>query len=100
MGHSGVGKYLDCSTVHISPKTMRELEQDKVEYASAYYLFPEGAWLYACDDDGLYPDQPEDLVILYKYALSLGCSWIKLDCDGYEHTDLPKYDWDAPEVAE
>lgn len=54
-----------------------------------------GYFLYACDDPGIthVDSVPNEIKLIVEYALSVGCSWIMLDCDGPVQDGLVVYEW-------
>ena len=97
---NGVYKYMDCSTTHITKEDDKFLDAltDDLSPDLIVDKYPYGYWMLLMDDahleEVLHSTTISDNIkgILRK-AKELDCIWIRLDADGFEHGDLPKYDW-------
>lgn len=85
----GIGNYLDISTIHVSLYTL-----DHASLPFHLGSYPEGVIMWIPDDlDDEDKIIPEDLRIVFKYALDHGCSLVRFDADGFQFPELPEYDW-------
>jgi hypothetical protein len=81
----GVLNYLDVSTRHITEATLNSNSIYKLgEYA-------EGAFFWV--DEELPPSLPKDLYEVFEFAKEKNCTIIRFDADGFDHPELPSYDW-------
>ena len=73
-------KMLDISTAHITPQTMKRLEEEDDELDLVIYPTPYGAFVHIpVDDLDIIDALPEDLKRVVFYAMGLECDWIKFD---------------------
>lgn len=92
--NSPFGLYLErslvLSTGHITLETSVYLSNapDLIVYAKG----DVGWWVFVVDSQ-FYPDIPEDLKLLLKYANHAGCDWLMLDRDGPVFEQFPAYEW-------
>ena len=99
---NGVCNYLDCSTTHITEEDDKFLTNYGEPFDGDLIIYPNeyGYWLHLM---GMHENPKEFALITARLSDSLqavflkakkeDCIWVKLDCDGFEHDDLPKYDW-------
>lgn len=91
---SGVNQYFDCSTAHLSRKTMDFLETgDKTGLPMAIASYDNGVFVSVPPKDFDGP-MPDDLRNVQKHARSLGCLVIRFDADADIHDVLPWYEWE------
>ena len=92
----GVFHYFDCSTAHITPETNDKLTESvgSPDVPWFHSIHEYGFWLNAdaADDEESLGKMPTDLQDIIRKAYSFGCSWVKLDADGFEHRDLSNYE--------
>lgn len=105
---AGVLKYLDVSTAHITLQDDRLLKRSCSDPAFAgplAYEYEEGYWVWVPDKPTLkapkkgYKTQgfSKAFVQLLEGADREGCSWIRLDADGFVYSCLPQFDWNEGE---
>lgn len=87
-----VTKALCLSTSHIQPSTAKLLDSGAtlmtVWKSNHGYFIP----LYAVQES-IDIDLPQDLLNCMKVAHAEGCDFLRLDRDGEQTDELPKYDW-------
>lgn len=99
---TGVYKYLDCSTGHITEEDNEFLTEYRTPGPADLIVRPNeyGYWIHSMDNDE--NDQEfEEVISVLSISLQAvlrkcrkeGCVWINLDCNGFIHNDLPKYNW-------
>lgn len=103
-------KILTISTAHLHPETIRSLELCEGEMANGPSIAIRAEGFLVNSHLGM-PDALErdiaghpgdsllelhpDLVLVRTLARGLGATWLNIDCDGIEYTDiLPTYDGD------
>ncbi len=101
-----VGKYLDCSTAHLTEETLQYLDESWRlacgMTASGIVIYPKLAdsgnadsecygYLIAVAGDEILEDEPDDLADLIQEAFDSECGWINLDRDAEIIEDLPVY---------
>ena len=91
----GVFKYLDCSTAHVTEEEMDALVECVTPTSS--YHDDYGCWMYCIDtvyddDVSAWREYP-NLFGIVRYALARGCMYVRLDQDGWEHENLPTFEW-------
>jgi len=88
-----VRKYLEISTIHLTPETRRRFEAG--DYISSTYESPDGdGWFfYVADPEAEEAGDPwpADLKACLERARARGCDYILLDCDALEDPELPQY---------
>lgn len=95
---TGIYKYMDCSTAHITENDNNFLTanySDLIIYPFPIMPNKHGFWLFV-------PGSEEEIKEL-KVSVSIknvlvrafknDCQWVKLDADGLVHSDLKKYKW-------
>lgn len=91
-----IGMYLDICTSHLLPETVDNLVMENNPIIA--YTYEEGMFISVPDKndfcfDHELDDLPSDLNKLLKYAWDHHITLIRLDRDGEEVLDLPKYQW-------
>jgi hypothetical protein len=88
-----VRRFLDLSTAHLPQQMLYELGSQPGVVADATEF---GAWLWVPSD----PDDPvtgarppDEVLVIQRYARSLGCDWVLLDADAPTVHGLPTFDW-------
>lgn len=100
---SGIRKFLDLSTAHLTPATLTAMDDDTIQFAPIY-RHPEGhgyfVWVPDSMDSLSEPCViPEDLKECLARARELGCDFINFDCDACDDEDLPEYDHETGELV-
>ena len=90
-----ISKMLTISTGHVSKETAELLDYDNINGIVVYQKDEYGWFILASsyNDYDLEEDLPKDLVVVLEFALSHGCEWLCLDCDGEVLDDLEVFDW-------
>lgn len=91
-------KYLDISSAHIS-KTDSELLQESRGIIA--FPYDEGAFVHVPSDGGVFEDYLKDaqqgysqaFCDLLEWAFERKCAFIRIDADGEEYPDLPRFGW-------
>lgn len=93
-----VWKYLDVSTVHVTPNDCYCLDNEILPLI--VYKYDEGYWILVPIDDfevtinEIYKlGGSLFLTDVLEAAANLGCYWVKLDRDGNIFDDLTEYNW-------
>lgn len=94
----GVFQYLDCSTGHITRETMKMLEAgDNQRLWNTVAPYEYGAFVGVPSFEGASEDQfasfPKDLMEVLKFAAQRDCQIVRFDADGFDHDELPRYEW-------
>ena len=92
----GVWKYIDVSTVHVTPDDCVLLDNDALPLV--VYQYEEGYWILVPTEDGEIDDVMNAggsvyLTDILWRAFELDCYWVKLDRDGNEYEDLRTHNW-------
>ncbi|HDR9174327.1 hypothetical protein [Burkholderia vietnamiensis] len=91
---TGVLRYLDVSTGHVTAETMDWFDDGKCS-ALTVAPYTYGAFVSvpfaASDIDDV--ECPEDLKTVLKFARNLGCDVIRFDADADTLVELPRYTW-------
>ena len=97
MKDTGIYKYLDCSTSHITEEESKTLASNPYIIGDVFNATPNeyGYWMNVPDNKEAImeleiPKSVKDILCL---ALKKKCFWVKLDRDGFVHKELTKYDW-------
>lgn len=87
-----IGKYLEASTVNVTPSTMQRIEDSELGVTTM--AGPYGAFIAVLDDKPLERKivQESDLYPLFDKARSEGCNWVYLDKDADPLPDVPNYE--------
>lgn len=91
--HLAIGSYLSVSTRHITEATsvlMDRRDGAAINMGLSYHVYDEGFWVFASEDTSR---MNRDIACIIENAKRFGCTWIRLDPDGYEFDELPQYDW-------
>ena len=84
-----VNKYVDCSTVHITPADAKLLESGMLEHVVSYSLEGYGFFIYLSDEETVESINKDgfskEFVELYVNARFTGATHLRLDCDGPEY---------------
>lgn len=94
-------KVLVMSTAHITEETDRQLAVAAVEGSALIVRDADPGWVIYCDeakDKRLLADVRSEgfdpqLIELWRYAHSIGCSYLRLDPDAPVHEGFPTYEW-------
>lgn len=89
-------KTMVASTAHVEERDFQALEAFPEIFSCEDHYY--GTSLYIGSEQGILNEIgsiriSEGLKLLILFALSNGCSWLKLDSDGPIYDDLPHYDW-------
>jgi len=88
---------LDCSTAHISKRDNNLLKKNDDTDPVTAYKNKYGYDIYiheaAMDSVPLRYGYSKEFVKLLKIARKNNCQYLKLDRDGTEYEDLPRFDW-------
>jgi len=85
---------LTVSTVHLSDKTRRLLEDARLDVLTIPFGY---GWILWVDEDHLLADPPTlepDALAVMRLARDQGCQWVKFDCDGPQIEGLAEYEWE------
>lgn len=92
---SGVFKYLDCSTAHVSQETMRFLgrvySRNNIGQTVAAYEY--GCFVSVPPEPTYHDYLPQDLRNVLDFARANGCYILRLDADGHNYDELPTFEW-------
>ena len=100
---SSISNVLSVSTKHV-PEAVAE-HMDRLAYNSVCagtnpFLVAgyEYGWFVRVPDDAMdksdpNAEVPDEILVIMKFAKSLGCDYIQLDADGDDHDELPVFDW-------
>ena len=89
-------KTMVASTGHVEESDLQALEAFPEVFNCEDHYY--GVSIYLGSEEGILNQIgavriSEGLRLLILFALSNGCSWLKLDSDGPVYDDLPLYDW-------
>jgi hypothetical protein len=87
--------YLDLSTAHVTEEVMQGIKGVPGVIAD---LNPYGAWLWVPENVDQRIRETDDeippcVLDIWRHARSLGCDYLRLDCDGEVNEALPTYEW-------
>ena len=95
---NGFFNYMDCSTRHITDEVCENILSIESLCVDTHSY---GWWVFVANH--IEADVPQCLRDVLLYASANNAEWVKLDCDGWVHDVLPKYNsswvissrWDA-----
>lgn len=90
-------KLLTISTAHVKEETFDALESETIDivaYPVEWCGDLYGFFILALDYDDTSESIPEDLKACLDFAIGHDCTWLRIDGDGEELSELPVYDWD------
>lgn len=94
-------KVIVFSTAHISKEDDDKLRTGTTEVVAYEYEF--GYWIHIPSDAFEFKDMltnmkrtgfTDGFIKLFKIANEQKCQFLRLDCDGPEHDELQKYEWE------
>ena len=91
-----ITKMLTLSTAHITKETAKRLTRDPDDNNLGICVYPkcEYGWYITINEQLMNTEGlPEDLSKVMKFAASMDCQTLCLDCDGEICEDLPIFDW-------
>lgn len=100
-----IGKFLDCSTCHITSSDALMLKNDariRGEDCLIVYAYAEGFFVHVNHDMELFVEQMRRLAArnysnaldhLLRLARSLDCWFLRLDADGAAYEGLETFEW-------
>ena len=85
-----IDRMLDVSTIHVTDFVCNTyLKLSDIQFAA--YEF-ECGW-FICVPGEVDETVPDCLVNIFDFARRNKCTYVKLDCDGFVHEGLQKYNW-------
>lgn len=94
-----IEKMLVLSTAHLAPEVARDIDNpssiEAQEWREALIVYPHGeyGWLIYIPDHGIDADLPPSLEACIALARAHSCSWLLLDRDAAEVSNIPTYEW-------
>lgn len=91
-----ITKMMTISTAHITEETANRLNRDPNDNNLGICVYPksEYGWYIPIDKELInVKGLPEDLVKVMKFAASMDCQTLCLDCDANICEELPIFDW-------
>lgn len=100
MGAYEIETTLVLSTGHIRPETGARLNamsfEDQIAATWGPNMVYEEGWIWWVrheDDDPEHYEIPSEICDIIRLARSLGCRWVRFDCDATIYPDLPHWSW-------
>lgn len=90
-----ISKMLTLGTCHITEETCNWLSYTE---RIPLCVYPKDYGFFILTDSSCFgieafQELPEDLATILQFAVEKNCSWICLDSDGKEVSELPAYEW-------
>jgi hypothetical protein len=92
----GVRQFLDLSTRHLPDRFATQVNLTECDGLVVYEM--RYGWLLWVPEDpdareDFGPDVPHEVLVVQRYARSLGCDYVMFDRDGPVDPQLPSWDW-------